>query len=132
MDVIKPYNEPVFPSMQGFAVAAEAGEGELGPTRMRMMNIRRNALQKAYLDRWNASATSDGKPPIDGIIQAVSPWAAPRLSETQRSGLYVGYTGVWNFLGEYIPKPLLPPPGPSKKPNRSFLRLLDLPVPPPD
>ncbi|KIV93944.1 hypothetical protein PV10_05115 [Exophiala mesophila] len=97
MDIVKPYNEPVFPSMQGYAVAAEAGEGELGPTKMRMMNMRRNQLQKAYLDRWNASAT-DGKPRIDGIIQAVSPWAAPRLGETQRSGLYVGYTGVWNLL----------------------------------
>jgi len=101
MDIVKPYDEPIFPSMQGFAVAAEAGEGELGPTKMRLMNIRRNALQKAYLDRWNASATADGKPPIDGVIQALSPWAAPRLGETQRSGLYVGYTGVWNFLGEF-------------------------------
>ncbi|KAL2429753.1 Acetamidase [Exophiala dermatitidis] len=97
MDLIKPYNEPVFPSMEGYAIAAQAGEGELGPTKMRQMNMRRNELQKAYLDRWNASAT-DGKPRIDGIIQAVSPWAAPRLGETQRSGLYVGYTGVWNFL----------------------------------
>lgn len=97
MDIVKPYNEPIFPSMQGYAVAAEAGEGELGPTKMRLMNLRRNQLQKAYLDRWNASAT-DGKARIDGIIQAVSPWAAPRLGETQRAGLYVGYTGVWNLL----------------------------------
>ena len=119
MDVVKSYNEPVFPSMQGFAMAAQAGEGELGPTKMRMMNIKRNELQKAYLDRWNASAT-DGKDRIDGIIQAISPWAAPRLGETQRSGSYVGYTGVWNFLGksrltvkiQYPPKmdPLLPLP----------------------
>lgn len=98
MDIVKPYNEPIFPSMQGYALAAAAGESELGPTKMRLMNLRRNELQKAYLDRWNASATADGKPRIDGIIQAVSPWAAPRLGETQRSGLYVGYTGVWNLL----------------------------------
>jgi len=89
MDLIKPYNEPVFASMEGYAIAAQAGEGELGPTKMRMMNMRRNELQKAYLDRWNASAT-DGKERLDGIIQAVSPWAACRLGETQRTKLYVG------------------------------------------
>jgi amidase len=98
MDIVKPYGEPIFPSMEGYAVAAAAGEGELGPTKMRMMNIRRNELQKAYLDRWNATAT-DGKPRLDGLICATSPWAAPRLGETQRSGLYVGYTGFVNFLG---------------------------------
>jgi amidase len=98
MDLVSPWGEPVFDSMQGYALAAQAGENELGPTKMRMMNIRRNALQKAYLDRWNASAT-DGKDRIDGIIQAVSPWAAPRLGGTQAKSLYVGYTGVWNFLG---------------------------------
>jgi amidase len=97
MDIVKPYGEPIFPSMEGYAVAAAAGEGELGPTKMRMMNIRRNELQKAYLDRWNATAT-DGKPRLDGLICATSPWAAPRLGETQRSGLYVGYTGFVNFL----------------------------------
>lgn len=97
MDVVKPYGEPIFPSMEGYAIAAQADEGELGPTKMRMMNLRRNELQKAYLDRWNASAT-DGKGRIDGIIQAVAPWAAPRLGQTQTAGLYVGYTGVWNLL----------------------------------
>lgn len=102
MKTINAFNEPVFPSMEPFAKAAEAGEGELGPTKMRMMNIHRNALQKAYLDRWNASATADGKPRIDGIIQAVSPWAAPRLNGTQTVGLYAGYTCVWNLLGEFL------------------------------
>ena len=63
---------------------------------MRMMNLRRNELQKAYLDRWNATAT-DGKDRIDGIICATSPWAAPRLGATQKS-LYVGFTGFVNFL----------------------------------
>ncbi|KIW86396.1 hypothetical protein Z517_01792 [Fonsecaea pedrosoi CBS 271.37] len=97
MDLIKPWGEPVFPSMEGYALAAAAGEGELGPTKMRMMNLRRNELQKAYLDRWNATAT-DEKPRLDGIICATSPWAAPRLGQTQRQSLYVGYTGFVNFL----------------------------------
>ena len=98
MDVIKPYGEPVFPSMKGFEIASEAAEKEIGPTQMRMMVMKRNELQKAYVDRWNASASSN-KASIDGIIQAVSPWSAPRLRGTQ-PGLYVGYTGVWNYLGE--------------------------------
>ncbi|KIW87970.1 uncharacterized protein Z519_11555 [Cladophialophora bantiana CBS 173.52] len=97
MDLIKPWGEPVFPSMEGYALAAAAGEGELGPTKMRMMNLRRNELQKAYLDRWNATAT-DGKPRLDALICAASPWAAPRLGQTQRQSLYVGYTGFVNFL----------------------------------
>ena len=82
-------------------MAAAAGEGELGPTRMRMMNLRRNELQKAYLDRWNATAT-DGKARLDGLISAVSPFAAPRLGQTQRGCLYVGFTGFVNFLGKYL------------------------------
>jgi len=98
MDAVKPYGEPIFPCMEGFAIAAAAGEGELGPTKMRMMNIRRNELQKAYLDRWNATAT-DGKDRIDGLIVATSPWAAPRLGQTQHN-LYVGFTGFVNFLGQ--------------------------------
>jgi len=97
MDIIKPYGEPVFPSMKGYAIAAAAGEGELGPTKMRMMNMRRNELQKAYLDRWNATAT-DGKLRLDGLICATSPWAAPRLGGTQKDSLYVGFTGFVNFL----------------------------------
>ena len=108
MDVIKPYDEPVFPSMKGYEIAAQAGEKDIGPTQMRMMVLKRNALQKAYLDRWNCSAV-DGKAPLDGIIQAVSPWCAPRLGGTQ-SALYVGYTGVWNYLGQlhdYLPVSML-------------------------
>jgi hypothetical protein len=98
MDLLRPWQEPIFDSMQGYAMASRAGETELGPTKIRLMNLRRNALQKAYVDRWNASATNE-KQRIDGIIQAVSPWAAPRLGGTQAKSLYVGFTGVWNFLG---------------------------------
>ncbi len=87
--------------MRGYALAAGAGEGDLGPTKMRMMTLKRNALQKAYLDRWNATAT-DGKPRMDGIICATSPWAAPRLGQTQQN-LYVGWTGFVNYLGKKVP-----------------------------
>ncbi|KAL2044123.1 hypothetical protein ABVK25_012454 [Lepraria finkii] len=82
MNVIKPYGEPVFQSMKGYEIVAEAGEKDLGPTQMRMMVMKRNELQKAYVDRWNASA-ANGKAPIDGTIQAVAPWSAPRLGGTQ-------------------------------------------------
>ena len=86
--------------MRGYALAAGAGEGDLGPTKMRMMTLKRNELQKAYLDRWNATAT-DGKPRMDGIICATSPWAAPRLGQTQQN-LYVGWTGFVNYLGKKV------------------------------
>lgn len=84
--------------MKGYEAAAEAGEGVLGPTKLRMMTLKRNQLQKAYLDRWQATG-GNGKQPLDGIIMAVTPWAAARLGTTQKNG-YVGYTGIANFLGE--------------------------------
>ena len=49
MDALTPYSEPIFPSMEPYRLAAQAGESGLGPTKMRMMNLKRNALQKAYL-----------------------------------------------------------------------------------
>jgi amidase len=100
MDVIKPYGEPVFESMKGYEIVWEAGEKDIGPTQMRAMVMERNALQKAYVDHWNSSAV-DGKAPVDGIIQAVAPWSTPRLGGTQPN-LYVGYTGVWNYLGKFV------------------------------
>lgn len=101
MDILNPHGEPVFPSMKGYDIAASVGETSFGPTKMRQMVVKRNELQKAYLDRWNATAT-EGKLPMDGIIMAVSPWAAPRLGQTQPD-IYVGYTGVWNLLGLIVP-----------------------------
>ncbi|KAI4165529.1 MAG: hypothetical protein LQ342_000941 [Letrouitia transgressa] len=88
--------EPIFNSMKMYREAAAKGENVLGSAKLREMNLKRNALQKAYLDRWQASAT-DAKGPIDGIIMAVSPWAAARLGVTQKLS-YVGYTGLWNVL----------------------------------
>lgn len=84
--------------MKEYEATAKGGEGALGPTRLRMMTLKKNQLQKAYLDRWQASG-SDGKRPLDGIIMAVTPWAAARLGTTQENS-YVGYTGVANLLGE--------------------------------
>ena len=97
MTYLEPYGEPLFPSMVPYAEAAKAGENDLGPTKMRMMNLKRNTMQKAYLDRWMATA-EDGKQPLDGIIMATTPWCAARLNETQKN-FYVGYTSVWNILG---------------------------------
>lgn len=96
--LLEPHGEPVYGSMNGYAQAAEAGENDLGPTKMRMMNLKRNAMQKAYLDCWIATG-SKGKQPMDGIIMAVTPWAAARLGQTQKT-LYFGYTGVFNLLGK--------------------------------
>lgn len=91
--LMEQHNEPVMPSMKGYSAAAKA---ELNVTQMRHMVIKRNELQQKYLDAWNATAT-DGKGAMDGIIMAVSPWAAPRLGQTQKD-FYLGYTGVFNLL----------------------------------
>ncbi|RMZ85580.1 hypothetical protein DV737_g626, partial [Chaetothyriales sp. CBS 132003] len=96
IDYTAAYGEPVFPAMKGFEAAAEAGEKELGPTKLRNMVMKRNLLQQTYVDRWRNSAV-DGKAPIDGIIQAVAPQAAPRLGGTQKD-MHIAYTGVWNYL----------------------------------
>lgn len=102
MSFLEPHGEPVYESMNGYAQAAKAGENDLGPTQMRMMNLKRNALQKAYLDRWMATG-ADGKQPMDGVIMAATPWAAARLGQTQKT-LYFGYTAVFNLLGIWMMK----------------------------
>lgn len=101
VSLLTPHEEPLFPCMTGYGLASAAGESDLGPTKLRGMVLKRNELQNGYLDKWYASA-KDGKGPIDGIIMAVAPWAAPRLGQTQEN-LYVGYTGVWNLLGKDKP-----------------------------
>lgn len=92
--------EPVYGSMKNYEATYQKGEhGTLGPTKLREMIIKRNSFQKAYLDKWSATAT-DGKGPMDGIIIAASPWTAPRLGLTQ-SVFCVNYTGVFNVLGKW-------------------------------
>ncbi|KAG0651753.1 Acetamidase [Hyphodiscus hymeniophilus] len=96
------HDEPVFPSMKEYETTYEKGEeGTLGPSKLREMIAKRNALQKAYFDRWSATAT-DGKGAMDGIILASSPWTAPRLGISQQA-FCVSYTGVYNLLGKALP-----------------------------
>jgi amidase len=93
------HEEPVFGSMKEYETTYNKGEhGTLGPTKLREMIAKRNALQKAYLDRWTATA-KDGKGPMDGIILPASAWTAPRLGITQEV-FHVNYTGVFNLLGK--------------------------------
>lgn len=97
----KQNNEPVFGSMKAYEETYNKGENAaLGPTKLREMIAKRNTLQKAYLDRWSATA-ADGKGTMDGIILASSPWTAPRLGITQTL-FCVNYTGVFNLLGKKI------------------------------
>lgn len=113
------HEEPVFGSMRDYETQFLKGEeGALGPTALRAMIVERNAFQKAYMDRWNATAV-DGRPVMDGIIMATSPWTAPRLGITQTDLFCVNFTGVWNVLGEslsyfhfsllFLQSPLFPP-----------------------
>ena len=95
------HDEPVFGSMKEYEETYRAGEeGTLGPTRLREMILRRNALQKAYLDRWSRTAEKE-KGAMDGLILASSPWTAPRLGITQEV-FCVNFTGVFNLLGEFL------------------------------
>jgi amidase len=105
VELTRPHEEPIFPSMKGYEEAFDRGEGgTLGPTRLREMIVKRNALQKAYLDRWTATKT-DGKGVMDGIILAASPWTAPRLGLSQ-TVFNVSYTGVFNLLGMDLMSPI--------------------------
>lgn len=99
LSLTEQHEEPVFGSMKSYEEVYKRGEaGTLGPTKLREMITRRNAFQKAYLDRWNATA-EDGQI-MDGIIMPASPWTAPRLGITQKV-FCVNFTGVWNLLGKY-------------------------------
>lgn len=93
---IKPYGEPIFPCMKAYEVAAEAEE--IGVTEIREMISKRDELQQLYLEYWMTGAP-DGQP-LDGIVMATAPHAAPRLQGTQ-ADLYIGYTGLWNYIGEW-------------------------------
>jgi amidase len=100
LELTEKHEEPVFGSMKDYEATYRKGEhGTLGPTKLREMITRRNAYQKAYLDRWSDTAT-DGKGPMDGIILPSSCWTAPRLGFTQEV-FCVNYTGVFNLLGEF-------------------------------
>lgn len=99
LNLTNEYEEPIFGSMEGYNTVFKKGEnGTLGPTRLREMINKRNALQKAYLDKWSATA-ADGKEAMDGIITAASPWTAPRLGLTQTL-FDVSFTSVFNLLGK--------------------------------
>ncbi|SLM36454.1 vitamin d3 hydroxylase-associated protein [Lasallia pustulata] len=95
--LLRKTGEPIFEQMKAYEEVFDAGESSLDSAKLRQMNMERNQFQKAYLDRWQATAV-DGKGPLDAIIMASTPWAASKLGATQKSG-YVGYTGVWNLLG---------------------------------
>lgn len=71
---------------------------DLTPQKLREMIMNREQLKKAYLDRWMATG-KDGGRVMDGIIAPVWPLVANplRFAEVQH---YVGYTSVFNTLGE--------------------------------
>lgn len=93
----RPYGEPVFPSMKDYESHFDQGEsGTLGPTKLRDMILKRNAFQKSYLDRWQATE-KDRKGLMDAIICPASTWTAPRLGQSQKT-FCVNFTGVWNLL----------------------------------
>jgi amidase len=99
LELTRKHDEPVYGSMKAYEESYNRGEdGTLGPSKLRQMIIKRNGLQKAYLDRWNATRKG-GKPVMDGIILPASPWTAPRLGITQTL-FNVNYTAVFNLLGK--------------------------------
>lgn len=98
MNDIKPHGEPIFGAMRAYEAAAEAEE--LRVTQIREMIVERDDLQQEYLE-YMMTGAPDGQP-VDGIIMATAPHAAPRLQGLQ-ADQYIGYTGLWNYLGESYP-----------------------------
>ena len=75
------HEEPIFGSMKGYESTYNKGEDKtLGPTKLREMIVKRNALQKAYLDRWSATA-SDGKYVYSWRLELSHNWIFPFLIE---------------------------------------------------
>ena len=55
----KEHDEPIYGSMKEYEATYNKGEDRtLGPTKLREMIAKRNTLQKAYLDRWSATASA--------------------------------------------------------------------------
>lgn len=105
LDLMQPYDEPIFGAMKMYeaaAVAAGNSEQQMTPTKLREMNMKRNALCKAYLDKWQATGNlSSGKPPIDCLIAPATPWAAVREGFTNEGiagNAYFGFTAVYSLL----------------------------------
>ncbi|GAQ41146.1 hypothetical protein AtubIFM56815_009680 [Aspergillus tubingensis] len=57
------------------------------------LNKKKTALQKKYLDKWNATRSPSGKP-IDVLLAPTTPHPAI----PHRTLRWVGYTKIWNFL----------------------------------
>ena len=94
--------EPWFEGMAPYESVADGGAqsqnegkaaGLLTGDEMRAMNLKRNELQKAHLDRWEASG-------VDAIIAPVSPWTAVRNGLTSRKNgmIYIGFTAMWSLM----------------------------------
>ncbi|KAH0842504.1 hypothetical protein FOPE_07688 [Fonsecaea pedrosoi] len=84
--MLEEWDEPLLPSMSSFKASPERKTVQV--MAVGSNNLKKGELQKLYLDRMAS---------IDCVIQAVSPFAAARLSATQER-FYVGYTAVWNLL----------------------------------
>ena len=57
------------------------------------LNKRRNAAQKRYLEKWNDTKASDGRP-VDILLTP----AMAHVGVPHRSCRWIGYTKVWNVL----------------------------------
>ncbi|KAK2740133.1 hypothetical protein FQN57_006248 [Myotisia sp. PD_48] len=75
-------DEPIRPEMERYGRAVDHGVYALWK-----IHQERNALQKAYMDRWNAND-------IDALITPTTPFAAVEHSKFR----HVAYTGVYNIL----------------------------------
>lgn len=94
--LLEAHNEPVFASMEGYAEAYKAAKTSgtgLTPDQQRANNVAKWKLQKAFLDQWRAAG-------IDGIVMAVSPWAAARTGCTykEKTRQAVSYTAWVNLM----------------------------------
>ncbi|KAL4878113.1 amidase signature domain-containing protein [Aspergillus karnatakaensis] len=80
--LLEPTGEPFRPEMQAYEDAEELGVHE-----MWQIHLKRNALCKSYLERWNGAG-------IDAVLCPTTPYSTVEHGKFA----YVGYTGVFNVL----------------------------------
>lgn len=75
-----------------YMLATNATDNDLDAEALRSIVLKRNQLQKDYLDQWISTG------PIDGLISPVAVAAAFRL-QLEPTLTYAGFTGFANLLG---------------------------------
>ncbi|KAI9040904.1 amino acid/polyamine transporter [Aspergillus affinis] len=81
--------EPLIPHVEALVKRGEA----ISVYDYWQLNKQKVALQKKYLDKWNAARSASGQP-VDVLLSPIM----PHLAIPHRQVRWVGYTKIWNLL----------------------------------